>query len=207
MVTHEFTDEGISGSLGPEKRPGLAAMLDAIESKEIDTVIFASLDRLARKASLLLSLTDSFKEKGITFVFCREMMDTSTPMGEAMVGLIAVFAQLESALITERCTAGRDARGKVDGEKGGRMPLGYQRSENGIVVVDAEAAIVRQIFKARREGLIMQAIADLLNGQGLVSKQGGRWYPTTVKIILDKKDYYEGGLRGYSPVFWPRILE
>ena len=97
----------------------------------------------------------------------------------------------------------------VDGEKGGRMPLGYQRSENGIVVIPDEAAIVRQIFDMRREGLILQAIADDLNDpkKGLRSKQGGKFYPTTIKIILDKKEYYEGGLRGYSPVFWPAILE
>jgi DNA invertase Pin-like site-specific DNA recombinase len=121
--------------------------------------------------------------------------------------MIAVFAEREKNTIVARMTDGRDARGRIDGEKGGRMPLGYTRTDDGVIVVPDEAAIVRQIFELRQQGLILQAIADNLNAQGLKSKQGGKWWPSTVKQVLSAEDKYKGGLRGYSPIYWPAILE
>lgn len=206
-VIHTFTDEGISGALDQDQRPGLASLLAAIENGEVDTVIFAALDRLARKASLLLVLTDGFKDSGIAFLSCRESIDTSTLMGTAMVGLIAVFAELEKNLVVERLTEGRNHRERIDGERGGPLPLGYGRSDDGIVVISNEAMLVKAIFRMRNvDGFVLQKISDVLNDQGHVSKQGGMWYPSTIRQILKTEKKYRGGLRGHSPIFWPVIL-
>lgn len=206
QVTHEFSDEGISGSLDESKRPGLANLLAAIDAGEIDTLIIASLDRLARKLSVLLQLKEKLDKMNVTFSSCKETIDTSTPTGIAMMQMIGVFAEWERNVITARMTDGRNARGRVDGERGGRMPLGYRRNGDGVEIVKSEAEIVKQIFWMRQDGSILQGIADWLNEYGIPSKKGKQWYAKTVSLVLKNEEKYRGGVRYLSPVCWPEIL-
>jgi len=110
--------------------------------------------------------------------------------------MLAAVAEFERDLIVERTTAGRNQRGKVDGDKGGKIPYGYKRSADGVVVDTSKAEMVKQIFDLRKQGLTLRAIADKVNG---VSFRG-------VKIILDNEAAYRGGARNDSPVKWPTIL-
>ena len=207
-ITHEYTDEGISGTLGEKHRSGLAALMAAIDAGEVKTLIVPSMDRLARSATMLLILKQKLDDADIAFISCKESIDTSTPMGIAMMQMVAVFAELDKNIVVERLQDGKRARRNKDGEQGGPLPLGYLRIDGQIAVEPDEAAIVRQIFELRQQGLILQAIADTLNTQDIKSKQGGKkWYPSSVRQILIAEDKYRGGFRCKSPVYWPAILE
>lgn len=207
-VTHEFSDDGVTGTRkGEDEREAWNQLMETIEAGEINAVIFPEVNRLGRTALLVLEIVERLEKSGVEFVSCKEQFDTSTPAGKFVMQMFAALAELDRNNIVERTTAGRDARGRVDGEKGGREPLGYARSDDGIVIVPDEAAIVRQVFEMRQSGAILQKIADVLNEQEVTSKQGGKWYPSTVRQILLAEDKYRGGLRGYSPVYWPAILD
>lgn len=88
------------------KRPGLAKALRLMAGRPGWTLVVWKLDRLGRDTSELFRLMGVFKEEGWNLVSMTECWDTRTPMGQALFGLSAVFAQLESDMIKERTRAG-----------------------------------------------------------------------------------------------------
>ena len=208
VVAGEYADEGLSGTKDERERPGLAALLAAVAEQQIDAVIILSLDRLGRKARITLDLVDRIVAAGVDLVSCKESLDTTTAAGRLVVGFFAIIAQWERDNIVERTTAGRNVRGRKDGEKGGRLPYGYKRTEQGIAIDRERAAVVRAIFRDReRRHHGSQQIAATLNSRGILGPRGGKWFASSVLEILSHAEAYRGGLRGDSPVPWPVILE
>ena len=205
-IVREFSDEGISGTLDESDRPGLSAILDAIEAGEINAVIVSALDRLGRSTRLVLRMVEAI-EGGADLISCKESLDTSTASGRFVLRMFASLAELERETITERLTAGRNARGRKDGERGGWLPLGYKRTIEGPVIVPEEAEIVIQIFELRADGRVQTEIAKILNSQGSITRRGKQWGQSSVSVVLKNKDAYRGGYRWESKVRWPGILE
>ena len=205
-VVQEFIDEGISGSLDETGRPGLAAMLSAVCDGELNSVIVAALDRLGRSTRVILDLVEAMSECKAEIVSCKESLDTSTPTGMFVLTMFAALAALDRANIVERTTAGRNERGKVDGDRGGKLPMGYIRTETGLAVVPGEAETVRRILAARLAGTTLTEIAERLNASDTTTRSGGRWYASSVREILLNEDKYRGGYRGESSERWPIIF-
>ena len=87
-----FVDGGESGA--KIDRPALQKMCERV--KEVNKVVVYKLDRLSRsQKDTLFLIEDVFLKNGVDFVSITENFDTSTPFGKAMVGILAVFAQLE----------------------------------------------------------------------------------------------------------------
>lgn len=208
QVADFYIDEGISGTKDETKRPALAQLIAAACGGEINAVIVSSLDRLGRNTRLVLRLIDQLAECGVVLVSCKESLDTETPTGRFVLRMFASLAELDRDSIVERTTGGRDARGAIDGERGGRVPYGYYRTESGISINDTAAEVVRSIFTMRGDGMTLTAIASELNSNGIAPGRGGRqWYPSSVREVLKNEQAYRGGQRWISPVLWPVILE
>lgn len=202
----EYADEGISGTKDETGRPALASLLQAMDDSLIDTVVVLALDRLGRKTKIVLELVDKFAARGVALVSCKESLDTSTPQGQFVLTMFAALAQLERDTIVERTTAGRNARGKVDGEKGGRLPLGYVREVEVVIAVDPEwSPIVRYVFELRNQDKTLRQIADRLSAVRPL-RGGQKWYASTVRSVLQNEHAYRGGQRGESEAYWPAIL-
>lgn len=214
QYTGKYADEGISGTKGATERAGLARLLADAQAREIDAVVVLALDRLGRKTKLVLDLVDELAAAGAQLVSCKESLDTSTPQGAFVLTMFAALAELERGVIVQRTTDGRNKRGRRDGDKGGRLPLGYRRpTDEGPVLVDElTAPIVRRIFKqralkAKRDPRgTLQAIADGLNADGITTQRGKQWHPSDVRAILQRESVYRGSKRGESSVRWPRLL-
>jgi site-specific DNA recombinase len=206
-IISEFVDEGISGTKDESGRPGLASLLDAIEAEEVNSVIVSSIDRLGRSTRLVLRMVDNLNGSGVDLVSCKESLDTTTATGRFVLRMFASLAELERDNIVERTTEGRDARGRIDGDRGGRLPMGYERTEKGVIIVEYEAAIVREIFSARKRGLTLVKIAEMLNDRDIMTRRGGMWHASSVRQVLLNDDKYQGGFRGESKERWPVILE
>ena len=203
-----YDDAGISGTKGEGKRPELARMMKDIRSGNLDMVIFAALDRLGRNTRIILDLVERMTDEGVEIVSCKESLDTSTPTGKFVLTMFAALAQLDRDNIVRRTTDGRDARGKHDGEKGGNMPLGYVRVDQGVVVEPRQAALVRRIVALRSVPSSMGDIAAVLNSEGVPTPRGAKsWYPSTVRQVLMHEAAYRGGKRGDSESRWPIILD
>lgn len=207
QIVKEYSDDGFSGTLDESDRPGLAALLDAIVSGEVSAVIVQSLSRIGRSSRLIIRIVETI-EGGADLVSCKESFDTSTATGRFVMKLFADMAEWERDSLTERLTAGRNARGRQDGERGGRqLPMGYKRTVDGPVIVPNEAVIIRGIFMHRAAGRSLTKIAEILNDQEIPARRGGKWYASSISIILKNEDAYRGGFRWESKVRWPVVLE
>lgn len=199
-----LADEGISGTKDTRRRPALARLMHQVEAGQVDAVIVNSLDRLARNTRLTLELVDTLNRYGVVLVSCKESLDTTTPQGQFFVTIIAGMAQLERDMIAERTRAALAEHGRRDGERGGRLPYGYVRTDLGLRLDRHAASLVRKIFALRDAGQSLRAIAAALPDPG---PRGGAWAHTSVREILANENAYRGGLRGESAVRWPVILD
>jgi DNA invertase Pin-like site-specific DNA recombinase len=121
-VVRVYGDAGISGAKGRDKRPGLDAMLKAVNAKEFDMVAAWSVDRLGRSLTELLGVLQGLHDKGVDLFLHQQGLDTSTTAGKAMFQMLGVFAEFERGIIRERVNAGL-ARARAKGTKLGRRPV------------------------------------------------------------------------------------
>jgi site-specific DNA recombinase len=202
-----YRDEGISGTKGPTKRPGLAQLLRDVRSGRYAAVIIPSLDRLGRKTRLVLELVEELSAAGVALVSCKESLDTATPQGQFVLTLFAALAQLERDMIAQRTTAALDAKRRRDGFAGGRLPYGYHRlTDGGIGVHREQAPVVRYIFRLRAGGMSYRRIAAHLSIMTAAPRGGDVWRHSAVAEILSNEAIYAGGRRGEGELRWPAIL-
>jgi site-specific DNA recombinase len=207
----EYADEGVSGTKEPRDRPALANLLADAKAGKLDAVIVLSLDRLGRKARIVLDLAEQLDSAGVKLISCKESLDTSTATGAFVLTMFAALAQLERDLIAERTTAALTELGTRTGDNGGRIPFGYIRattakSDPCATVDSGAAAIVRRIFDLHRRGHSLREISTKLQAAGLTPPRGGQWCHTSVASILANRTLYRGGQRGASANRWPVIL-
>jgi DNA invertase Pin-like site-specific DNA recombinase len=151
-VVKYFEDAGISGSKGREQRPGYDAMLKAIARREIDMVAAWSVDRLGRSLKNLIDFLSDLKAKRCDLYLHQQGLDTSTPSGEAMFGMLGIFAKFERAMIQERVKAGLQ-RAKAEGKK-----LGRRKGSRGKKVLKLEAKARELLAKGTGIGKVAREI-------------------------------------------------
>ncbi len=189
-----FTDPGYSGR--SMDRPGLTELIEAINAGEVDAVVIYKLDRLSRKQrDTMTIIEDVFMAHDITLVSLNETLDTSTPWGRAMIGILSSFNQMESENIQARTAMGRAAKANEGGYAGGKPPIGYRADDGHLVIVPEEAEIVRLVFQLREQGYTMMKIADTLNYLGYRTKKGYKFKHSAVQTILNNEETYRGTYR------------
>jgi len=124
-VVATFTDEGISGVKGRDRRPGYDALLKGVARKDFDQIMAWSVDRLGRSLPDLVSFLSDVQSKNVDLYLHQQGLDTSTPSGRMMFQMLSVFAEFERAMIRERILAGLRRTTK----KSGRKPMPEHRLE------------------------------------------------------------------------------
>lgn len=159
------------------------------ETSKFNVVLVYKLDRLSRsQRDTLYLIEEIFLPHNVDFVSMQESFDTSSPLGKAMIGLLAVFAQLEREQIKERTMMGRKARAKEGFFHGGKYaPFGYDYKDGKLHVNPYEAEQVRKIFNWYLDGLSYRHIADNLTAEGYLDCYGNsRSWSTVRKILLNE---------------------
>ena len=103
-----YRDEGISGTRGRDKRPGLDALLKGVARREFDIVAAWSVCRLGRSLPDLIGLLGELRSREIDLYLHQQALDTSTPSGRMLFGMLGVFSEFERAMIRDRVMAGLD---------------------------------------------------------------------------------------------------
>ena len=166
------SDEGYSAK--NLSRPGIATALKALASGESETLVVAKLDRLSRSLLDFATLMDRARRERWDRVVLDIAIDTSTPSGALMANVMAAFAEYERQLIGARTTAAL-AQLKVQGRR-----LGRRRT--------LDHAVVTRIVRARLAGETVSGIATALNNDAVPTARGGaRWYPSTVRAVLESE--------------------
>jgi putative DNA-invertase from lambdoid prophage Rac len=114
---------------GAAKREARERLIEAARRREIDVVLVWRLDRWGRSVTDLLATLQELEHLGVGFVSLTEALDLTMPVGRAMAGLLAVFAEFEKEILSERTRAGL-AHARQNGIRLGRpMTAGLQAAE------------------------------------------------------------------------------
>ncbi len=178
-------DEGESGK--DLKRPGMEEIIWLAKDKKIQGVIVYKLDRLSRRVLDTLNLIELFDKYGVAFHSITERIDTKTAMGRFFITILSALAQMERDLISERTKGALNFKRSQGGLAGG-VPYGYtskgKKKEAKITKDDYEQRILNTILEARKLGGSYNNIANSLNKEGIPTRIGKRWYPQTIKSII-----------------------
>jgi len=163
-----YDDGGFSG--GTTDRPALQRLLADIAAGKIDIVVVYKVDRLTRSLTDFARIVDLFDKHRVSFVSVTQAFNTTTSMGRLTLNVLLSFAQFEREVTGERIRDKIAASKKKGMWMGGQPPLGYDVQDRKLVPNEAEAAIVRHIFRRYVE---LRSVRDLkaeLDSAGIVSK-------------------------------------
>jgi DNA invertase Pin-like site-specific DNA recombinase len=154
-------------------RQGLKAALTALDGHRAAALVVAKLDRLSRSLLDFAGLMEQSRRKGWALVALDIGVDTTTPSGEMMASVLAVFAQFERRLIGQRTREALAVK-RQQGVRLGRPP---------VLTREFVASIRRQ----RARGRSLAAIAIRLNADRVPTAHGGRaWHVSTVRTLLQR---------------------
>ena len=179
-----FEDAGYSGK--NTDRPNFQKMMSQIRSGAFTHLLVWKIDRISRNLLDFSSMYKELKELGVVFVSKNEQFDTSTAMGEAMLKIILVFAELERNITSERVTATMISRASNGQWNGGRVPFGYDYDYDTktFSVNEQESVIVKLIHDKYEEMQSLVQEARYLNEHDFRTREGNEWSPVTLLIIL-----------------------
>ncbi|MBL8193475.1 MAG: recombinase family protein [Blastocatellia bacterium] len=143
---------------GANQRPQRELLLAAARRREIDVVMVWKLDRWGRSLSDLVVSLKELSELNVGFVSLTEALDFSTPVGRAMAGMLAVFAEFERDILKERVRAGI-AQARLEGKSHGR-PKSAALKKKQIKALFAKGLSKSEI--SRRLGISRASVRRLL---------------------------------------------
>ena len=207
---HIYIDDGVSGTVPLDQRPEFSRLKENIlmapeDERPFDAVAVYKIDRFARQLKILLDVIEFFDTYGVQFISANESIDTSTPFGKAMLGIVGVIAELERDTIVQRTKGGRWEAFEMGVVLGNAAPYGYTKDEyKRYAELKEEADVVRDVFKMFvEEDKSVDGIARHLHEHKVYS-------PTVSAIQLKKR---KGDIRKKNDLyFWGagavrRILE
>ncbi len=183
-----YFDEGISGTK-KEKRPALLQMIADCKAGKIDFVITKSISRFARNTTDCLEMVRKLLELDIPIYFEKENLNTSSMESELFLAILSSMAEGESTSISENSKWSIQRRFKNGTFKLSYPPYGYDWDGEQMVINPEQAETVRWIFEQVLSGKGTHAISEKLNANGIPTKKGGRWTPTTVRGMISNEKY------------------
>jgi DNA invertase Pin-like site-specific DNA recombinase len=169
LVPEHYDDGGLSGA--SLDRPALQALLAEVRARRIDVVVVYKVDRLTRSLADFAKLIEIFDAHAVSFVSVTQSFNTTSSMGRLTLNILLSFAQFEREVIGER------VRDKIAASKrkgiwvGGPVPLGYAAVGKKVVVVPAQAEIVRAIFARYLELGSVRTLAQDLQASGIRTRE------------------------------------
>lgn len=182
-----FIDEGITGT-STKHRDGFKHLMDTARAGGIDVILTKSISRLARNTVDLLDAVRELKALGVAVRFEREQIDTATADGELLLTLLASFVQEESRSMSKNVKWGIRKK-YADGSVHSRQPYGYQYLGGDLVIIEAEAKIIRRIFAEFLAGISPEATATRLNAEGVKPRRGAKFRGKTIRKWLENEIY------------------
>lgn len=171
-------DEGISGTRPWKDRPGLYKAVQMVQAKEVDALVVAKADRLARRALDVLTIAreELVQKRGEEprLICLKPDLDLTTPEGRLMFTIYAGISESEADWISERTRQALAVK-KAQGVRLGR-PGEY------------EPEVLRRVASLRLAGSTLRQIAEIANAENLRTPRGGKWRETGIHYLLKTQD-------------------
>lgn len=186
-----YIDAGFSGK--NTKRPRYNELHRDIEAGKVNIVIVYKIDRVSRNLLDFASFIDNLKRHEVKFISLSENFDTSSIMGQAMLKMLMLFAEMERGLTAERVMSISKDIVSRGGHLGAPTAFGYDYNKvsKKYTINEQEAETVKKIFSLAGGGKSTTWISRFLNDNNVKTKRGGVWTSTTVHHIL-KNPAYKG---------------
>ena len=203
-----YDDGGLSG--GNLDRPALKRLLADIDAGRVDMIVVYKIDRLTRSLSDFAKLVDRLDAAGASFVSVTQQFNTSTSMGRLTLNVLLSFAQFEREVTAERIRDKIAASKKKGLWMGGLVPLGYEKTEAGLVINRPEAETVRTLFSNYLELGCVRKLQAFAHAQTLRPKQrafsdgriaGARQFSRGTLYHLLSNPVYAGKIRHKDTVY------
>jgi DNA invertase Pin-like site-specific DNA recombinase len=171
-VLEEYRDEGVSGARELDGRPGLAALLDRVESNGVKLVLVERADRLARDLMVQEIILDQCKRVGVRVV-AADGTDFSDddPTRTLIRQVLGAVAQFEKSVLVAKLRAARVRKGVKVGVK----PFGFYTGER---------QTVERLQELVRAGKGEARVAQILNSEGRPTRTGKPWAAGTIHGII-----------------------
>ncbi|EPC8419158.1 recombinase family protein [Bacillus wiedmannii] len=187
---HVFKDEGISGTLFVN-RPAIQLLLQKAKAKEINMVVFKSISRLARDLKDSLEIREIFLAHNVRIISVEEGYDsTKAGKNDMAFELWSLFSAQYSRTLSSSISAALAAKVRR-GEHIGKVPYGYNRKNQKLIINEQEARVVQDIYDWYNSGWGFKRITNELNRLGIKPKSKDIWQMTSVQRIV-RSPIYKG---------------
>ena len=168
-IVQTYEDQGISGAKGRDQRPAFDAMLKDAVRRRFDILMVWSIDRLGRSVLHVANALAELDAAGIRLYCDQQGIDSSTPMGRAMIQMASIFGEQERSILRDRVIAGLN-RVRQQGKRLGRPKVApkvenairtHLRAGNGILkvarMVGCGCGTVQRVKREMAEELVEAA--------------------------------------------------
>lgn len=194
--TITYTDEGYTGS--DTHRPNLNRLIADIRAEKIDSLVVYQLDRLSRSVRDFAEIYDLMEKHKVSFLSVKESLDTSSPIGKAMMYITTVFAQMERETIAQRVTDNLQGLARQGYWVGGNPPIGYKREKiiadgkKHTIIVPDNSDYVQNIFNDFLSNQYsLQSMETAYKHQGIRTASGAFFQTAQLHKILTNPYYVE----------------
>lgn len=181
-----FTDAGLSGKRA-DNRPGLREALSSVSEHEGGALIVYSLSRLARSTKDAIAIAERLKKSGADLVSLSERIDTTSAAGKMVFRMLAVLAEFERDLVSERTYAALSVK-RAKGQRIGTVPYGYGLADDGetLLTCPREQRVIAIMQRMRHRGDSFERIASRLTSFGIPTKtsRSAQWTQQAVNSVL-----------------------
>jgi site-specific DNA recombinase len=208
LLADLYDDGGFAGA--NIERPAFQRLLTDIDARKIDVVVVYKVDRLSRSLLDFAKLMERFSRSGASFVSVTQNFSTADAMGRLTLNMLMSFAEFEREMIGER-TRDKIAAARRKGKwTGGPIPLGYAVKDKRLLINEAEAVLVREIFALYLEQRSALAVARILNERRLSSthlpEENGTVHATRAWTNADvlrliRTPIYAGFIRSHGELY------
>ena len=187
-----FWEIGSSMSIDERERPELNKLLRKVQAYEYDGILVTDADRLSRDMEHSAYIKKMFANYGVKLITTTKVYDYNVQEDDLMSDMMSVLAKQEYVNTKKRLLRGKKASAK-EGKWQGKPPLGYKldRDTKKLVIDEAEASIVREIFELYIGGASGNEIARKFDFEGILTPMGGRYTHSRIGRIL-RNEVYKG---------------
>ncbi len=194
-----------------KKRDGYEQVVGMLRAGTVQRIIVWNIDRLTRDMHQLESVVDLCEETGGSIATVNGDIDLSTDTGRLVARILGAVARAEVERKSARQRRANLQRAEAGRAAWSRRPYGYDRTEDGTVVVrQEEASAIRRAAERALQGATLSGICRELNAAGHATSIGGQWTVRTLRRVLTNPRYSGRTLYLKADVAegqWPPILD
>ena len=185
-VVQVYDDRALTGT--SDKRPGFQQMIADAKKSDWSYVIVYTLDRFARDRYDSAVYKRQLKNCGVKVLSAMENI-SDDPSGILMESLLEGLAEYYSIELSRKVQRGHEDNAQKC-MVNGALPLGYVKGKDSRYAInEAEAEIVREIFRRVLEREKLADIISDLNRRGITTKKGKQWNRSSFNRLLSNERY------------------